>query len=66
MSAQIHAEEIHPCESGSCSDSCVTCPFGIDDWTDTEDFMTDGEADADALASAGWGMDEDYGGPLSF
>jgi hypothetical protein len=24
--------------------------------------MSDGEADADALASAGWGMDEDYGG----
>jgi hypothetical protein len=23
--------------------------------------MTDGEADADALASAGWGTDEDYG-----
>jgi len=27
-----------------------------------EDGMTDGEADADALASAGWGTDEDYGG----
>ena len=26
-----------------------------------EDFMSDGEADADALASAGWGTDEDYG-----
>ena len=26
------------------------------------DGMTDGEADADALASAGWGTDEDYGG----
>jgi hypothetical protein len=26
-----------------------------------EDNFTDGEADADALASAGWGMDEDYG-----
>ena len=26
-----------------------------------EDTMTDGEADGDALASAGWGMDEDYG-----
>jgi len=25
-----------------------------------EDRMTDAEADADALASAGWGMDEDY------
>ena len=26
-----------------------------------DDFMTDGEADADALASAGYGTDEDYG-----
>lgn len=26
-----------------------------------DDFMTDGEADADVLASAGWGTDEDYG-----
>ena len=27
-----------------------------------EDNMTDVEADADTLASAGWGTDEDYGG----
>ena len=27
----------------------------------TEDNMTDVEADADTLASAGWGTDEDYG-----
>jgi len=27
-----------------------------------DQFMHDGEADADALASAGWGTDEDYGG----
>ena len=27
-----------------------------------EDRMTDAEADADTLASAGWGTDEDYGG----
>ena len=26
------------------------------------DNMTDSEADADTLASAGWGTDEDYGG----
>ena len=26
-----------------------------------EDNMTDVEADADTLASAGWGTDEDYG-----
>ena len=27
----------------------------------TEDNLTDVEADADTLASAGWGTDEDYG-----
>ncbi len=26
------------------------------------DIASDGEADSDALASAGWGTDEDYGG----
>jgi len=29
-------------------------------------FLTDAEADADALASAGWGTDEDYGGGCDF
>lgn len=28
---------------------------------DYDDYMDDVEADADALASAGWGTDEDYG-----
>ena len=28
---------------------------------DEDDGMTDAEADGDALASAGWGTDEDYG-----
>lgn len=31
-----------------------------------EDNFTDAEADADALASAGWGTDEDYGGEDRF
>jgi hypothetical protein len=31
-----------------------------EDYND-DDGMTDAEADADALASAGWGTDEDYG-----
>ena len=26
-----------------------------------EQFLSDAEADADALSSAGWGTDEDYG-----
>jgi hypothetical protein len=31
-------------------------------WGDDSDYdMTDVEADADTLASAGWGTDEDYG-----
>lgn len=36
---------------------------GDDDGGDPEtgDCMTDAEADADVLASAGWGTDEDYG-----
>jgi hypothetical protein len=32
-----------------------------DDLDNYEDNMTDAEADADTLASAGWGTDEDYG-----
>ena len=32
------------------------------DYQEPEDNMTDVEADADTLASAGWGTDEDYGG----
>jgi hypothetical protein len=28
----------------------------------SDGFLSDAEADADALASAGWGTDEDYGG----
>ena len=28
----------------------------------SDQFLSDAEADADALASAGWGTDEDYGG----
>ncbi len=29
--------------------------------SEPEDLMTDAEADADVLASCGWGTDEDYG-----
>jgi hypothetical protein len=32
-----------------------------DDFEEFGDGMTDAEADADTLASAGWGTDEDYG-----
>jgi len=33
-----------------------------DDVLEIGDGMTDAEADADTLRSAGWGTDEDYGG----
>jgi hypothetical protein len=39
------------------------CFYGCDDnveWS-SEDSLTDVEADAMTLASAGWGTDEDYG-----
>jgi len=32
-----------------------------DNWLDEPEGMSDVEADADTLASAGWGTDEDYG-----
>lgn len=36
--------------------------FDEDGYFHDDDGMTDAEADADALASCGWGTDEDYGG----
>jgi len=50
------------CE-GCESDSCEGCDF-YEPWADEEPwdgFRTDAEADGDALASCGWGTDEDYG-----
>ena len=32
----------------------------LDEDTEHDPFMSDAEADADVLASAGWGTDEDY------
>lgn len=34
--------------------------YAEDMWSDSDYDMTDVEADADTLASAGWGTDEDY------
>lgn len=44
----------------------LVCENGCDNikqtmFEDREDDMTDLEADADTLKSAGWGTDEDYG-----
>ena len=47
--------------SGMCQ-SCQDDIFGVGEPDDEpEDSYTDAEADADTLASAGWGTDEDYG-----
>jgi hypothetical protein len=45
--------------SGMCQ-SCQDDFFGVSD-DEPEDPYTDAEADADTLASAGYGTDEDYG-----
>lgn len=63
---------IDPCEDCLLSHPTLTdchndCPFDEDEGADYVDdyepdqFLNDVEADADALASAGWGTDEDYG-----
>jgi hypothetical protein len=40
----------------------------IDDFVEEREdhFLTDTEADADALRSIGWGTDEDYGGGMEY
>ncbi len=60
--------EVTPIAPARCDDADCYCCDGDDaeieplaeDYND-DDGMTDAEADADALASAGWGTDEDYG-----
>ena len=50
----------------SAVDSAINATLdGVDSTRDEpfDGFRTDVEADADALASAGYGTDEDYGGP---
>lgn len=49
-------EETLDCCGALVADGCECCPE--EPW---DGFMSDAEADADALASAGWGSDEDYG-----
>ena len=47
--------------SGMCQ-SCQDDVFGVGEPEDDEPYeMSDVEADADTLSSAGWGTDEDYG-----
>jgi hypothetical protein len=47
-------------ELGDEPDDSSLEPEPEDDGGEGDQFMTDGEADADALASCGWGTDEDY------
>ena len=50
-----------PCQASS-EDDCIDCGNGRDFCDEPQDqFMSDIEADADALNSAGFGTDEDYG-----
>lgn len=46
----------HEYESG-----CACCIGECENCAEAEYEMSDVEADADTLASAGWGTDEDYG-----
>jgi len=50
--------EDYPC-CGCGNDDVESCDG--ERFDDYEDNMTDAEADADVLKSAGWGTDEDYG-----
>lgn len=66
--AQQHPEELDnqrfPCDGCPHDDpdqrDCMECTSNGYDY-EPDQFLTDVEADADALASAGWGTDEDYG-----
>lgn len=64
-----HAVNINECFLGSFGDLQVAldyaaeeadAPSALDGEDEVGDGMTDAEADANALASAGWGSDEDY------
>lgn len=51
-------EESHVAECCGRFDRDCDCHEEADE---PDQFLSDAEADADALASAGWGTDEDYG-----
>ncbi len=52
--------EVTPIAPASCDDADCYCQEGDDDGEDDRTVF-DMSDDADALASAGWGTDEDYG-----
>lgn len=49
------------CDCEICDGFACGCPDCSDCYDDEPYEMSDVEADADTLASAGWGTDEDYG-----
>ena len=60
---QTHASNIDDLQkiAGAVDSMLEACAEIEREDVEREDGMTDVEADADALASAGWGTDEDYG-----
>ena len=59
---QVGAEEFFRCDP--CGWTRLEFLGSFDssmDEDEQDDYMSDAEADSDALASAGWGTDEDYG-----
>ena len=49
-------------ESEDAANDAINTYYNLIDSEEPNSNMTDAEADADTLASAGWGTDEDYGG----
>jgi hypothetical protein len=61
LESQLESPAVDPeCECPGCG--CIHAPAESCPDSEPSDGMTDVEADADTLRSAGWGTDEDYGG----
>ena len=55
-------EEVSECCEHEYESGCACCIGECENCSTTDPMeMTDAQADADTLASAGWGTDEDYG-----
>lgn len=59
----MNGEEMRECcEHEAHENYCACCMGECDNCAEQDGYeMSDVEADADTLASAGWGTDEDYG-----
>ena len=58
----MNGEEMRECCEHEYESGCACCIGDCENWGEAEYEMSDVEADADTLASAGYGTDEDYGG----